>query len=103
MMRCLDAYRYCCVLSVSNFFFQALSLLSPLSDAQTTINISYMAGTLVCCSLLILANKKKRFMKQITYGVSVYLIFRNSFRLLDFEETKDKYESLDRWHFFVMI
>lgn len=101
--RCFDAWRYSLVLSTSNFFFQAMSLAKPMSEAQVPVNICYMAGTLVCYALLFLAKKKKKCMKKITYGVSLYLIFRNSIRMMDFEQTKDKYEKLERWYFMCFV
>jgi hypothetical protein len=64
-----------------------------------------MLGTLISISVLIYASKTKNqmTMKKISYGVCVYIILRNSFRLFDFEETKDEYESKDRWYFLVFM
>ena len=99
----MDAHRWGSAMAISNFFFQVISLIKPLSDVQVTVNICYMLGTLISICVLIYASKNQKMMKQITYGVCVYTIFRNSFRLFDFEETRDKYESKDRWYFLVFI
>ena len=90
-------------MTASNLIFQIQSLIKPMSDVQVTVNIFYMIGTLISISILIYASKNQKMMKKITYGVCVYVILRNSFRLLDFEETKDKYESKDKWQFMVFI
>ena len=101
--RCFEAWRYSVVCSFSHFYFQVIALAKPMSEAQVPVNICYMAGTLVCYALLFYAKKKNKYMKEITYGVNLYLIFRNSIRMMDFEQTKDKYENLDKWYFMCVI
>ena len=91
------------MLTASNLFFQTMSIVKPLSDTQVPVNILYMVGTLISIGLLMYAYKNQKTMKKITYGVLVYLVFRNSLRILDFEETMDKYETKDRWYFSVLI
>jgi hypothetical protein len=62
-----------------------------------------MAGTFISISMLVYASKDKRHMQKITYGVMIYLVIRNSIRILDFEETKDKFIHPERWYLVVAV
>ena len=97
--RCYDAFRWCCALTASNFFFQTLTIIKPKTDAQLTMHIIYMAGTLICIALMIYTTKKKKFFKKITFGICAYLVFRNSILLLDFEQIKDTFDPIEGWYF----
>ena len=62
-----------------------------------------MAGSIVCFILMILAHKKKQISSQLYWTVNLYLAFRSTLRLFDFEQTRDSFEPAESWYSFCMV
>ena len=85
--RCLNAYKWCCALTLTNVVFQILYLAYPRTGTQYAISLIFLTATFISIALLIYGFKKQRFLQNITYGVLSYLIVRNSCRIIDFEKS----------------
>ena len=95
--RCVNAYKWTWALTFSNLCFQTQNLANPRSETDLPMNLFYQSGSVICISLMVYAYRNQKFMQRITYGVLTYLIMRNSFRIMDFEQTRESYKTKERW------
>ena len=53
--------------------------------------------------LMILARYKSQISSQLYWTVNLYLAFRSTLRLFDFEQTRDSFEPAESWYAFCMV
>ena len=83
-----------CVLilfNISNMIFQVQALMKPLSQKHYDFNIAYCINSFVSILILAVTYKNERYLKLVILNSVIYQI-RNSFRIFDFENTKEHYE-----------
>ena len=72
-------------LNTSNLLAQILPMIKPKSSEQLLAAKFYMTGSVIMYIFLLMYYSKKL---NTPYYVQLYLIFRNSIRLFDFENTR---------------
>lgn len=83
-----------------------MSLFKPKTQEQVSVNIVYMAASVVCYVLAFFIKHSKRHQHRVMdtiFGINAYLAFRQAVRVFDFEHTVPKYDDIDDWHFLVLI
>ena len=83
--RARDSCIWSFFLTFSNFIFQIMNLIKPLTEEQSFIVTLYMIGSVLSFFLLYLHYKKKC---KTAYCVCIYVFLRHGIRLLDLERTK---------------
>ena len=76
------------LLTISNSAFQLNAILYPLNEAHLSVNIAYMANSILCLALFFISIVKPGYTYLAFIGFSLTL-FRNEMRGLDLEQTYD--------------
>ena len=88
--------------NISNLMIQIYSIYDPVKGSnQRLVNIVYSVFTIIAFIILGLSLRKSYGVKY-SYGATIIIILRQSFRLLDFEDTKDKMDPID-WNYLVVM
>ena len=91
--RMQDAWYWCLLWNFANFMGQLIKLQieDHKSEEVVKMNIIFMSGTMIVFALLLYTNlkmKDKGRIVNIVWCLNAYIVFRQSFGILDYEETK---------------
>jgi len=97
-------------MSLSNFTFQISALLKPMNESHYIMNVYYTALSLVLFAVIAYSYKSKEH-AILSLPVLFIINIRQSFRVIDFEETKFNPNTPDdpnnfgyvAWNLLVMI
>ena len=82
-----NARIYSWIIIASQYLYQIVALINPMTDEHFFINLGYMGFSIIQTALLAISHRSKKF-SILALPVIILVTVRQSIRLLDLEKTK---------------